>query len=582
MTTATDPRLLRGQRQLEAERCRRSAHALIFDAGQLHTRDEHDAKNPVKPVPDVPYLRVLLDCFLVSGRQMSPEDATHARRAGLPLAWLARLGATGMLLVEKSRDVFVTNIVCTYLLWRVRALAHQLVLVQSKKEEDAAKLVFVKEPQFGRMSFMEDHLPSHLRQLSWPGSGAYGNLYCPNGSHVRAIPEGGDIIRSEHPSVIFCDEAAFQPEFGASFTAALPACEGGGQYLAVSSANPSEWETIVAAEQATEPTAIPGLGYRLAGGTIPVLRLHYAADPAKRPGTEAGETWRARAAERYPGGIVSPRWRQEMEIEYRAFSGLKVIPQAEAWLVGPPIVIPSFAADGYRLYASYDHGWTNPAAFHVHGIDGDGGKVTLWELYADRVPVNAIARIMKGEDVVTPPRPDAAIDPGRVRFPGCPYAGAFSPPIADPSLWAEDQPMNDGPNKSIAWLFQRHGVVLQKGERGGDGTVAEWLLGDLWADPRHPLYRITRACPWLIRELHGLRYKQLAAHVATSKNVPEEIVDKDNHAWDGLNMFLKKSPPAASKPRPEERGGSFMWFREQQKRAQTGRPVQSFRRAMVG
>src|SRR5919106_3943135 len=121
---------------------------------------------------------------------------------------------------------------------------------------------------------------------------------------------------------------------------------------------------------------------------------------------------------------------------------------------------------------------------------------------------------MKGEDVVTPPRTDAVIEPGRVKFPGCPYAGLFGPPIADPQLWAEDQPVSDNTNKSIAWLFQRHGVTLMKGVRGGDSTVAEWLLGDLWADPTRPTYRIVKSCRWLIWELGQLRYKALSAHVA--------------------------------------------------------------------
>ena len=162
------------------------------------------------------------------------------------------------------------------------------------------------------------------------------------------------------------------------------------------------------------------------------------------------------------------------------------------------------------------------------------------------------------------------------------YAGLFPPAIADPSLWAEDQPMNDQTNKSLAWLFQRHGVPLAKGERGGDTTVVEWLLGDLWGDLTKPTYRIVKTCRWLIWELGQLRYKQLSPHVALHANTPEELVDKDNHGWDGLKMFLKRFPPAAHRPRPEQRGGSFLWFREQAKRAAKGQPVQSYRRAMVG
>jgi hypothetical protein len=152
---------------------------------------------------------------------------------------------SGIVFVEKSRDVFATNLTCGYLLWRARAYDHQLIMVQSRKEEDAANLVFVKEPHVARISFMEDHLPGYLRRTSWPKSGAYARLYFDNGSQIWGIPEGGDVIRSNHPSVIFADEAAFQPEFGASYTAALPAVKGGGQYIAVSSANPGEFFELV-------------------------------------------------------------------------------------------------------------------------------------------------------------------------------------------------------------------------------------------------------------------------------------------------------------------------------------------------
>lgn len=527
-----NPKLARARRALEAELCRRSAHHFIFASKHLVTKDEHDAKNPVKPVPDLPYLRALLDCYLVSGRLMAPEDARHALAAGLPLAFLIHLHSSGLLFIEKSRDMFVTNLTCCYVHWRARSIDHQLILVQSKNEEDAAKLVYIKEPQFGRISFMEDHLPAHLRTMAWPKSGAYANLYLKNGSHIRGIPEGGHIIRSEHPSLIVSDEAAFQPEFGDSFTAAMPAVEGGGQYLAISSAEPGEFESLVDAETGTNlPTKIPGLSWRLAGAGNPVLRVHYAADPAKRPGTPEGDAWRERAAARV-GGIKSARWRKELEIEYRALGGTKVFGEWDQWQANGKIVIPMYRASAKRLFASYDHGWTNPAAFHVHAIDGDGNIDTVWEFYADKVPVKFIADIIKGQSVVVPGRDSATIEPDRMRFEGNPYAEETTWRLADPSIWSEDQAMSDNTMKSIAYLFQRAGVIFQKGERGGDTAVVEWLLGHFWADPSSPRYRITQNCPWLIWELGQQRYKQLSAQVALNSNAPEVLVDKHNHAWD--------------------------------------------------
>lgn len=324
---------------------------------------------------------------------------------------------------------------------------------------------------------------------------------------------------------------------------------------------------------------IPGLAARLAAGGLPVLRVHYSADPDKRPGTPAGDAWLADTARGYPGGTRSPRWRKEMEIDYGAFGGAKVFPDWEQWQQGP-IVVDPFHPTGYRLYASYDHGWNNPAAYHIHAIDRDGVITTLWEFYADKVPVSAIAKIIKGQDVVVPQRVDARIAPLLRVFPGCPFP-EVSWKVADPSMWAEDQPMKDEPNKAIADLFAREGVHFQKGERGADQTVIEWLYGHFWTDPSQPRYRIARTCPWLLWELGQQRYKDLSEHQALTHDQSEQLVDKHNHAWDGLKMFLKRFPPAAMTPKPVEQGGTFAWWRRQAQRAKRGQSVSTFRREVV-
>lgn len=242
--------LPRARQAIEQERARRDAHWFCFDSGLLRTKDEHDTRDPVKPLPDTPYLRALLDCLLVSGRLRPPRQARWALGWGLPEAFLEQMAASGICFVEKSRQMMATWLLCAYARWRAGALPHQLLLVQSKKEEDAAVLVFNKEPDVARISFIENHLPRHLRLLTWPRSAAFGRLYFPNGSQIWAIPEGGEIIRSNTASVVLADEAAYQPAFGESYTAALPAVKGGGQYIAVSSAAPGEFEALVSAASA--------------------------------------------------------------------------------------------------------------------------------------------------------------------------------------------------------------------------------------------------------------------------------------------------------------------------------------------
>ncbi len=232
---------------LEMERCRRSAHFFIFDSGRLLTKDEHDVENPVKPFPQDHYLRVILDFLLVSGRLIKPDQALWALKFGYSVEFLDQLYASGIVMIEKSRQILGTWVVAAYLLWRAKFRSHQLILIQSKREEDAANIVFNKELTSGRISFMEYHLPRHLQTVPMPKGCSFGHLHFPNGSHLWAIPEGGDIIRSNTSSVVAADEAAFQPEFGNSFTAALPAIKGGGQYIGLSSAEPGEFQSLVEA-----------------------------------------------------------------------------------------------------------------------------------------------------------------------------------------------------------------------------------------------------------------------------------------------------------------------------------------------
>ena len=232
---------------LEMERCRRSAHYFIFDSGRLKTKDEHDVDSPVKAFPNDDYLRVILDFLLVSGRIVKPAGAEWALKFGYSPDHLQQLHASGIVMIEKSRQIMGTWIVAAYLLWRGKFRAHQLILVQSKREEDAANIVFNKEATSARISFMEYNLPKHLQTVAFPKGCSYGHLHFPNGSHLWAIPEGGDIIRSNTSSVVAADEAAFQPEFGNSFTAALPAIKGGGQYIGLSSAEPGEFQSLVEA-----------------------------------------------------------------------------------------------------------------------------------------------------------------------------------------------------------------------------------------------------------------------------------------------------------------------------------------------
>src|SRR3989304_5266237 len=130
---------------IELERCRRDAHYFVFGSKYLRTKDEHDMDAPVKPFYDDPYLHCILDALLVSARLITPPEAVYLKKYGYDGEYTAKLYDTCMYVGEKSRQILGTWIICSYLLWRAKFHDHQLILVQSKREDDAANLVFNKE-----------------------------------------------------------------------------------------------------------------------------------------------------------------------------------------------------------------------------------------------------------------------------------------------------------------------------------------------------------------------------------------------------------------------------------------------------
>lgn len=323
-----------------------------------------------------------------------------------------------------------------------------------------------------------------------------------------------------------------------------------------------------------------GLKERITKGGIAVLTLHYSADPLKRPGTPAGDEWLQKATQGYPGGVRSPKWRKEMEIDYRALGGHKVF---EDWdMIRPHAVVSPMGADeprmkAFRLYGVYDHGWRNAACYLVHGINAEGKYVTLWEFYGEKVPVSHIKRIINGHDVSLPD--------GR-RFQGNPYAGREIIRYADPQIWEEDQVMNDNSVKSVAKLFEQPdqygpGIYFTPGNHGGDLTVCEWIIGSLWSEPEKPNWVITTDCPKLIWELGRLRFAMISPKVAETKDQPERFQSKDDHAWDCVKMFFIKFPPRPSLAKPKNKPNTFDWWREQAIRANRGEAVMSYQRGMI-
>lgn len=308
---------------------------------------------------------------------------------------------------------------------------------------------------------------------------------------------------------------------------------------------------------------------RITSGGIHVVRLHYAADPTKDPSTPDGAGWIKSYSSGYARGLNDPYWRKEMEIIYNAGGGENVFPHFSEWRTNSCIFIPPDPdVSNAKIYASYDHGWTNPSCYLVHAVYPGGLKRTIWEFYASEVPVSMIAEIIKGNEIVTPD--------GR-KFAGNPYAGKEVFKIADPEIDRRTQALYNGANKSIYKLFQDCGVYFTLGERGDDLTVVNWLVGNLWADPMNPVYQICSNCPYLIWELTKLKFPEYNFN----KNQREVIVDRDNHAWDALKYFLKRFPTTNKPKEPRNETNTFEWWCKVAESHAKGKPIPTYRREMA-
>jgi len=266
--------------------------------------------------------------------------------------------------------------------------------------------------------------------------------------------------------------------------------------------------------------------YQSASG-FHVIRVEFKADPMKDPDTAEGSEWLTNEIRGIPGGMNSAQFRQEYLIDWDAAGGELVFPQLELFR-GRIVVAPFEIPESWSLYGSFDYGHRNPSSFHVYAIDHDGDIWVGWEYYAAGKGYRQIAKNIRS----------------------CPMFERLQYlPIADPSIWAKTQQTSNDQNemKSVAQLFfelpESERIVFSPGKSGGDITVAEKINGELWNEEelragRKPRLHIFATCPFLIWELAKLRYRDWGGSMQEYKNLQESIVDKDNHAFDDLKMFM--------------------------------------------
>jgi len=186
---------------------------LAFMRWFCYTCDQHDSENPVKRF-----------CW----------DLEYIQR--LTRLWQANR----CLSVLKARQMRCTWLFVILSLWDAMFHRGRLIMLQSKREDDAIGDANAGDGLLGRAKFIMNHLPwrKQLIMAADDGSVNYAAQhkmirFYANNSTLWAIPQGAAIIRQRTASGILSDESAFQPESGDAYTAARPCIRGGGWYVSL-------------------------------------------------------------------------------------------------------------------------------------------------------------------------------------------------------------------------------------------------------------------------------------------------------------------------------------------------------------
>jgi hypothetical protein len=181
---------------------------LTWLQSHTRTRDSHwreaGATSPFRGFPDKPYFRPLINNF-----ESEP-----------------------VVFVEKSRDLMLSWLCVGFFTHSAMTNDQREVLFQSQKEDKAAELIDYAKTLYEQQ---DEPLKRHFPLAKPLKEQSALRLEFANGSRLIGIPEGADQIRSYHPWGLLMDEAAFQPEAGEAYDAAVPVCQ---KIIVVSSAGP--------------------------------------------------------------------------------------------------------------------------------------------------------------------------------------------------------------------------------------------------------------------------------------------------------------------------------------------------------
>jgi hypothetical protein len=209
-------------------------------------------KPPPANVYQQSFFRFLTECLWTYDEAMAGMERqwpTGADWDPMWRDWETALLCCSPLLVDKTRRVMASHIVCAFDLWLclggqdprwpslMLSTGHRLVLIQAKKLEGktgAAEFLdrIGKEYKLAIKHGLRDKWPQ-LPEAEFTFSKARFS----NGSEIEAVPQGGDQIRGPGATLIHMEEVGVMEKAQQSIGSALPALSGLGHLVGVTTPN---------------------------------------------------------------------------------------------------------------------------------------------------------------------------------------------------------------------------------------------------------------------------------------------------------------------------------------------------------
>lgn len=425
----------------------------------------------------------------------------------LKAVWdVLQYGKSKLIVIAKSRQIMASWEVCAFALHHGRFFDNRQVVWQTKREDDAKDMVCYGNDRLdeARIQFMEKRLPPWMRERTRFRDG---QMIWGNGSKIVAVPEGGNQVRSKTTSLVIMDEAAYQEQFRAAWTAALPLLNKEARMIAISTAN-GENAFFEAYMKGVEGGRVIHSSRGLTiweneSSEITSIRLHYTAFAERDPQNADPEVaaraqaWLDRQRSKY---LTQNDWDREMEINFKVSSGKRVYPTfSEVEHVLDPEQTERVSAYPVpmrrrKLLRAWDFGWHYPAVV-VGQVDHRDRLVLYGELQGRDVDIERFAQ--------------QVIDYCQREF-GDWSAWGYDD-YCDPAGAQVRSIMSEQNETTELQVLARYGIhpTYAPRPRKTGRTIIQRLLE--MRDDGSPALLVTRKCPTIIAGmLGGYAYKQRA------------------------------------------------------------------------